>query len=827
MEFPSSRKLKTYGRASRNIAYSPLQRPAPERHDRVTSPAVKDAGAAGKSRNINGIDVKTPRRLFQSEKAESGTVSLGAHTPVRKTDNDIYDIPDDETHNIGSERKRRKLETPKSRLKSQPIDHMDLVTRPRPPQLQSAKVQEARKSSLKTGAQGDAKRNPPVEVVIRTPPSAKTIRTTQFNRDRTEQMNANPPRSESRKRSIPTRPNRPSQRDLNSISRSASSHGQQPPKPLLSRTPSQKLKEMTEHLTTESYFSLPLKRSLFSEERSTAGTPATPSRMRLIDALNTRDTEESDGSSDSDAILRSDQFRCSRTNSRASSNEPLTGARPADTYVNPRRRKLETSSELQQNSSRVTYARQRSFLTQNDMDAGMTGLNGMASKPESQGDPLLFDLGTSLLPPKIVPNLHDDDDNEAGNGSVRSIYELRRAGGNARYQAVIESIFEDLEDQSASTSRKRSGFVQLCSKLSDPDFARRFISNSLEKRLSLCTVRGSDIICKYLVSSLRDLSVQLRESKLWPELVPGKISPQNVALRSLELAVRKVREAGDRTARISNSILEQVVELVLQHSLEGAQGDLFVLEMTFSILESYTVGLPSLDGEQEKMLKRLSEIGLLLSQLVERSDAGSRQIQILQIRLILNITNNNPILCDDFATPDLIGALARLVLSNYGTVAEDLAGDKKESLLDTVILALGTLINLTEWSGRSRGLFLQMTHGSTVLVDKLMELFAGGLKTASEADSVAQTHSNVAFGYLSVLLSTLCLADEVRAQVRGHLRGNNLGRLLVVVEEFLHYYRKVEEELKDPVLEEDAMSGFTTRLQGIVDRIREAEGMRR
>ncbi|KMU82211.1 hypothetical protein CIHG_10605 [Coccidioides immitis H538.4] len=97
----------------------------------------------------------------------------------------------------------------------------------------------------------------------------------------------------------------------------------------------------------------------------------------------------------------------------------------------------------------------------------------------------------------------------------------------------------------------------------------------------------------------------------------------------------------------------------------------------------------------------------------------------------------------------------------------------------------------------------------------------------SEADSVVQTHSNVAFGYLSVLLSTLCLDDEVRTQVRRKMRGNNLSRLLAIVEEFLHYYRKVEEELKDPVLEEDAMAGFTSRLQSIVDRIREAEGLRR
>lgn len=93
-----------------------------------------------------------------------------------------------------------------------------------------------------------------------------------------------------------------------------------------------------------------------------------------------------------------------------------------------------------------------------------------------------------------------------------------------------------------------------------------------------------------------------------------------------------------------------------------------------------------------------------------------------------------------------------------------------------------------------------------------------------QADSVVQTHSNVAFGYLCVLLCTLCLDDEARSYLRASVKDRSLDRLLGTVEEFLHYHRKVEEELRDVRWEEDAMAGFTSRLQGIVDRIREAEG---
>lgn len=86
---------------------------------------------------------------------------------------------------------------------------------------------------------------------------------------------------------------------------------------------------------------------------------------------------------------------------------------------------------------------------------------------------------------------------------------------------------------------------------------------------------------------------------------------------------------------------------------------------------------------------------------------------------------------------------------------------------------------------------------------------------------MVQTHSNVAFGYLCVLLCTLCLDGEARSHVRSRLSAKQFGGLLGTVEEFVQYHRKVEEEQGDVRWEEDAMAGFTGRLQGIVDRVRE------
>lgn len=90
---------------------------------------------------------------------------------------------------------------------------------------------------------------------------------------------------------------------------------------------------------------------------------------------------------------------------------------------------------------------------------------------------------------------------------------------------------------------------------------------------------------------------------------------------------------------------------------------------------------------------------------------------------------------------------------------------------------------------------------------------------------MVQTHSNVAFGYLSVLLSTVSLDDEARLHLRNSLDGRSVDRVLATVDEFLHYHRKVEKELQDGQGEHEPVTGFTCRLQSIVDRIKQAEGI--
>ncbi|OJD14742.1 hypothetical protein AJ78_04940 [Emergomyces pasteurianus Ep9510] len=614
----------------------------------------------------------------------------------------------------------------------------------------------------------------------------------------------------------------------------------------------------------------------------------TPSRRRIVDALSITPG----GSSEHPIEPRGVVFRASSEISTGSSEDSKSSAQFPIAPHETNDSQADSPVRLQQpqgTGPKTTYARQRSFLSvenpaeeliletppQPSFAQRGAGGHGVSRHVASKN--------TRSLAPRSA-DVNDDDN--SFNGVVRNIYELRRAGENARFEGIVDAIFEDIEDPGSSAPRRYSGLIQLCVKLMDHQFTRRFLAHALEKRLAKHAGDFSDAIYLYLIAcayglilstgpissvvlhtsstqvfkvipkmiteksdildiskfgstrttkavqgSLRDFDEQLIQSKFWPDAKPKKRSPQILALRCIEMAVRRTRESGDVMEHMSNGVLSQLVDVLLQHSILPEQirdtqtDDLLILELAFSILESYTVVLNSLDPSQEKILKKLSRLGHLLSQLPRYSEPCCRQVQLLEIRLILNLTNNNPSLCENFSTPELISGLMAIVLPNFGLVSEDFASDKRDSLLDAVILALGTLINLTEWNETARQLILKARSGSTTFLDRLLQLFKDGWEKTSEADSVVQTHSNVAFGYLSVLLSTVSLNDEARLQLGSSLHGRYIDRVLATVEEFLHYHRKVEKELQDGGGERESVSGFTCRLQGIVDRIKQAEGI--
>lgn len=93
----------------------------------------------------------------------------------------------------------------------------------------------------------------------------------------------------------------------------------------------------------------------------------------------------------------------------------------------------------------------------------------------------------------------------------------------------------------------------------------------------------------------------------------------------------------------------------------------------------------------------------------------------------------------------------------------------------------------------------------------------------STAHSVLEVHHNVAVGYLAVLLLTLNLDPDTRSKIKSSLAPNGLAVVISTVDEFLQYHQKIEQETSTFPTQGQPASGFLSRLQELVTRIRLAE----
>lgn len=79
---------------------------------------------------------------------------------------------------------------------------------------------------------------------------------------------------------------------------------------------------------------------------------------------------------------------------------------------------------------------------------------------------------------------------------------------------------------------------------------------------------------------------------------------------------------------------------------------------------------------------------------------------------------------------------------------------------------------------------------------------------------------NVAFGYLSVLLSYLCLNRTVRFKVEAKLQDGSLKPLLDAVQEFVHYHREIDADIHQDEEGVDVKADFIDRLQRLIDELK-------
>ncbi|KIW10278.1 hypothetical protein PV08_11240 [Exophiala spinifera] len=523
-----------------------------------------------------------------------------------------------------------------------------------------------------------------------------------------------------------------------------------------------------------------------------------------------------------------------------------------------------TANALPPPRQRATYARQRSHLS--DMIDSLDTHSGITSQNSSQqsfSQPASFGLASQM-----ELEMEDSDEADAFT-QIKSIHELRRGAAINKFDQDIESILDDLE--SHSKSLRITALLLLINKMRELNFLRHFQESGNFYRFTESSRDDADLITATLMVLVFNHVIETKQSPPKNQLqilsalyrLPPNLSLTRQSLSSLakdrkenlnKLTVKDImnfdqeqlKHSPKQQSLISLLYLGTINETLRALINSGEQIPDFPGPLLDAILVNFTREQKHLLEEDNRenrfegiqTLLSLLEIAsancemapskLATSSIIEVGRSISNVMQIARqarpeiehscLRLIVGLSNNEPSVCEALTEGKLIATVFRVIDDRFlqlaGLASREQAFDG--SRLESVILAVGCLLNIAECADAARRKMLEADASGKSLVDKLVNIFNSHVDQTSEALTIDQTQVLVAFGYISALLCTLCLNVDARRQISESIRGEELSKLFEAAGIFLQHLRTVEEALGGA---EGASSGFTARFTMVLDSL--------
>lgn len=480
---------------------------------------------------------------------------------------------------------------------------------------------------------------------------------------------------------------------------------------------------------------------------------------------------------------------------------------------------------------RITYTKQRSYLTEDANQMEMDLL--LMSTPPVAG----------RLRQLAAKQVESDDDEESGIAALpmKSIHELREAGENKRYIDEVEGYFEDIEE-GQSAGQKRSGYVELASKMMTKAFAEKFMSNDFGQRL-LDACRPSDIISSFAVEAILwsmmevdkmsqtiqqmyrvgipaqlinllsieqdvttvakerknnlskaaqglvgDLRSKILESAIFKENKPKVVSHKVLGLLVLDTLIQKLRRAGVTNDILARESLQKICK-ILQSSLTKLASDpenitqQLLFKSSISILESFS-------SSRDCMLNSPftpDDLTLLASGLTALPSLAHDDRNLI-LRLLINLSVGQYSACETLSDPTLLKELLSLLTNNFQIVFGKAEGTEKAPALDTLVLVIGLLTNFTEQSDSTRH---KIARDDSTL-SNLVTLFLNQCDRTLLAESLEETTTNVAFGYFCILLGNLCRSPDIKQDMARKMPNKTNLLLKQSIEDFIAVNQRME-----------------------------------
>ncbi|KHJ34001.1 putative rheb small monomeric gtpase protein [Erysiphe necator] len=582
-------------------------------------------------------------------------------------------------------------------------------------------------------------------------------------------------------------------------------------------------------------------------------------RLRMIDSLvqkaenlNPSDNVLSDElESDKESHTLSIKSSVSPSRSRSQSNN----FEPLGSQVMPQESQSSISSLGV--GPKFTYSQQRSMLAEEDL------VKDLAFSLLATGQDHVGKRSRRGSVPKLKPlsSFHDEEEEDESQVLIKSVYELRKSGAIKRFVDECTDLFDRIGYPGKVNSIRRSGLLDLASKMRDTNFAQQFRANSMEQQLFLKLNEEKDAISGFLIMSIlialvmegpvvhlipflclngfkklifnlldfklgipkickdrktnmsklaQSLLVEYHNQLLRSPSLDGKdldmISPRTIALICLKKLFYQSRDVENSSSLISEELVEKlftIMKLILSESLQKSSNDEISIDLPLvaeCLQLYYTAASNFLD--KNKWLNNYLPLLADVLELTLHHDLCDAHTEIL--KLTLQVTNQNSLAVEKFVQPSLILTLSKRFVSQFNFLNGSHSESQFSRILDHLSLLLGVLINFSESSPRV-GEYLQAfkhTNDEDPLKDMII-IFQVHSENISQAESEQEVLRNVVLGYLSVTLGFLFLYPPIGNRLR-----DEKTKLLDCIEEFILIHKLADKKLIDEASNSQITAGL-------------------
>jgi len=420
--------------------------------------------------------------------------------------------------------------------------------------------------------------------------------------------------------------------------------------------------------------------------------------------------------------------------------------------------------------ARITYAKQRSMLEEKNFEDELM---------------LAMDIDDDLG--LEATNRHGSVSEDGDDSTqVRGIHELRRQGQQYRFQSEASASIDDISEKGGlNSSQRRSAVIEIATRMADKSYIGQLLESSLTASLLRSISPSGEIIFDFAAAvavlfilqtrpgyavldqiyqsgtletlnnlmrsnfsnldihriakdrktnmslSARDTVAEFRTvilNAVWPEEKPEKVTPQLVAMKVLERLVLGLRKAGNTESVVGEEVVTRVLDaasLPSQHlkADNATAQDHLTLATTFSILEALSISHNKQATWSNDILGRLANMMPIFFETSSESPVR------LVIRLCMNLTNNKPQACQLFAWPTFVLPLLRSIIDKFKLLASELEEERRNEVLEDLILSLGAMINLAENSDQARASVVRDGDGP---IGELVATFLAGSARAEQ-----------------------------------------------------------------------------------------------